>query len=90
MSESDPVCSSAGCVQYLHKKKGLGYKIDYPVPNFGADMDIIDSRASLDKAEKLQSHELDLPNGKWKKSKFVKYPYEDPLDEDAIHHEEFG
>ena len=35
--ESDPICSSAGCVQYLHMKKGLGYKINYPVPNFGAD-----------------------------------------------------
>ena len=82
--ESDPICSSAGCVQYLHKVKGLGYKINYPVPNFGADTDIIDSKASLDLAEKMQQHQLDLPNKKWRKPKFVKYPYEDPLDEDAI------
>merc|ERR1712070_729161 len=27
--ESDPICSSAGCTQYKHKKKGLGYDIDY-------------------------------------------------------------
>jgi hypothetical protein len=51
MEKSDPICSSAGCTQYRHKKKGLGYKINYPVPNFGADKDIIDSKASLDLAE---------------------------------------
>lgn len=84
MMESDPICSSAGCTQYRHKKKGLGYKINYPVPNFGADKDIIDSKASLDLAEQLQQHQLDLPNKKWRKPKVVKYSYNDPLDEDAI------
>jgi len=34
-------------------KKGLGYKINYPVPNFGADSDIIESKASLKLAEEL-------------------------------------
>merc|ERR1719240_2235404 len=57
MTESDPICSSAGCTQYLHLKKDLGYKINYPVPNFGADTDIIDSKASLKLAEEMQQHD---------------------------------
>jgi len=32
----------------------------------------------------MQEHELDLPNKKWRKSKIITYPFEDPLDEDAI------
>jgi hypothetical protein len=84
MTESDPICSSAGCVQFLHKKKDLGYKINYPVPNFGADSDIIDSKASLALAEDLQQHTLDLPNKKWRKPKIVQWSYDDPLEEDAI------
>jgi hypothetical protein len=35
-------------------------------------------------AEELQQHELDLPNKKWRKAKVIPYPYDDPLDEDAI------
>ena len=57
-SESDPICSSAGCTQYKHKKKPLGYKINYPVPNFGVDSDIIDNHASLELAEGMKSHKL--------------------------------
>ena len=81
---SDPICSSAGCVQYLHKHKDLGYKINYPVPNFGEDKDITDSKASLDLAEQQQGHKLDLPNKKWRKPKVVEWSHDDPLDEDAI------
>ena len=84
MVQSDPICSSAGCVQYRHKKKELGYKINYPVPNFGADNDIIDSKASLDLAEKQQGHLLDLPNPKWRKQKVVQWSYDDSLDDDTI------
>merc|ERR1719230_278963 len=54
--ESDPICSSAGCTQYKHKKKGLGYKIDYPVPNFGRDHLINQNHDSLDWAEKHLGH----------------------------------
>jgi len=82
--ESDPICSSAGCTQYKHKKKELGYKINYPVPNFGVDNDILDSKASLDLAEKQQGYKLDLPNPKWKKPKVVDWAWDYPLDEDAI------
>merc|ERR1712224_73648 len=40
-SNSDPICSSAGCTQYLHKHKKLPYPVDYPVPNNGVDHDIL-------------------------------------------------
>ena len=45
--DSDPICSSAGCDQYKHKKKKLGYPINYPVPNFGRDHDLDNTDSSL-------------------------------------------
>merc|ERR1719450_1935319 len=54
--DSDPICSSAGCTQYKHKKKDRGYDIDYPVPNFGRDHDINENYGSLDWAENSLSH----------------------------------
>merc|ERR1711990_1201799 len=64
--ESDPICSSAGCTQYKHKKKKLGYDIDYFVPNFGRDKDINDDFDSIAQAEAMYNHKIDLPNAKWK------------------------
>ena len=61
--ESDPICSSAGCTQYKHAVKGLGYKINYPVPNFGRDHDINDNHESLEWAENSLNHKWT-----WKKS----------------------
>merc|ERR1712037_866523 len=58
--ESDPICSSAGCTQYKHKKKELGYKINYPVPNFGRDHDINDNFASIKTAEGMIGHEFQI------------------------------
>jgi uncharacterized protein (DUF427 family) len=58
--ESDPICSSAGCVQYLHKHKKLPYPIDYPVPNFGVDRDIIDNGVDLKVAEGITGHHWDF------------------------------
>jgi len=45
--DSDPICSSAGCTQYKHKKTPLGYALNYPVPNNGVDRDITDTHASV-------------------------------------------
>merc|ERR1719450_2077926 len=65
--ESDPICSSAGCTQYKHKHKKLGYDIDYFVPHFGTDQEINDNFEDLKVAEKIQGHKLDFwGNGKWK------------------------
>lgn len=38
---SDPVCSSAGCMS----KEKASHPVDYFVPNFGLDRDIIDSQS---------------------------------------------
>lgn len=39
--ESDPICSSSGCDQYLHpESKEAKYPMDYGVPSFGMDRDV--------------------------------------------------
>jgi len=86
---SDPICSSAGCTQYKHKKKPLGYKINYPVPNFGVDTDIIDNHASLELAEGMKSHKLALgteaSKARWHNpAKDVDYNFAPKLDGDII------
>ena len=81
---SDPICNSAGCTQYKHKKKDRGYKIDYFVPHFGADTDINDTKTSLAAAEEIVGHKFDFPNDKWKKGKVVKYDDYPTMDHDVI------
>ena len=54
---SDPVCSSAGCTQYLHPAKKLGYAADYVVPNFGADHDMVSTEAHTAAAEARLGHQ---------------------------------
>jgi len=86
-SHSDPICSSSGCTQYKHKKKERGYKIDYPVPNFGVDTDILDSHASLATSEGALSHKLQLgtkaSKAKWASpAKDVDYNFAPRLDGD--------
>ena len=54
---SDPICGSGGCLKN-HKKKELGYKINYPVPNFGVDTDIISNFNSLNVAEGITQNKL--------------------------------
>lgn len=81
-AESDPICSSAGCTQYQHKKKGLGYKINYPVPNFGRDHLINQNFDSLDLAEKMVGHKWI-----WKKDDKddpVEYNVNKPMDPDIV------
>merc|ERR1719503_165243 len=54
---SDPICSSAGCDQYRHKKKDFPYKINYSVPSFGKDQDLIRQDGSVDLAQGILKHE---------------------------------
>jgi hypothetical protein len=56
--DSDPICSSAGCTQYAHKKTPLGYDIDYPVPNFGPDPDNAATMRSIEIGEAAHGHKL--------------------------------
>lgn len=83
-TESDPICSSAGCTQYKHKKKSLGYDINYFVPHFGTDNEINESKASLATAEAMIGHKFDFPHPKYKKPKAVKYVNAAPFDEDVV------
>ena len=56
-TESDPICSSAGCDQYLHPVAPDAHPVDYFVPNFGVDHEIKDNFNSLGEAEKIRNHE---------------------------------
>ena len=86
--ESDPICSSAGCTQYKHKKAKLGYDIDYPVPNFGADPDMTATMSNIALAEGMHSHKLIMgtpeSKAKWHNvAKDTLYDYNPELDEDV-------
>jgi hypothetical protein len=84
---SDPICSSAGCTQYKHKKKELGYKINYPVPSFGRDNDINDNFASLKLAESMVGEKFMIGHtgDKYKnKAKDTDYNFNPALDGDVI------
>jgi len=85
--ESDPICSSAGCDQYKHKKKDRGYDIDYPVPDLGIDRDIKGHNEDLDLAEKIVGHHLIMgtkeSKEKWANpAKKVDYDFAPKLDID--------
>ena len=54
--QSDPICSSAGCDQYMHPKGPEGHPVDYFVPNLGVDKDILDNHASLETSEEQRKH----------------------------------
>ena len=85
--ESDPICSSAGCTQYKHKKTPLGYPIDYPVVDNGADPDITSVANAIKIAENVHSHKLIMgtpeSKAKWhNKAKDTLYNFAPDLDED--------
>ena len=75
--------------QHKHKKKERGYKIDYFVPNFGVDSEILDNHASLSLSEGALSHTLNLGTkesaAKWKNpAKDVDYNFAPKLDADMV------
>ena len=48
--QSDPICNSAECSQYLHPKRKDAYPINYSVPDFGVDHDIRVTQTNSDAA----------------------------------------
>ena len=85
--ESDPICNSAGCTQYKHKKKDPGYDMDYPVVDNGVDRDIVANHEDLKLAEGMLKHKLimgtDESKEKWKNpAKKTEYDYSPKLDGD--------
>ena len=81
--ESDPICNSAGCTQFLHPKTD-DFKKNYFVPDFGVDKEILQNHNSLKIAEAQLHHEWDFPTGKYSKKGVVKYKMDTPLDEDVL------
>lgn len=82
---SDPICHSAGCTQYRFPKppKKNEYPMDYFVPHFGRDSDIITTFNSLDVAESIRRHRWDLdPDYKKKPDPPVLYNFKEELDDD--------
>jgi hypothetical protein len=60
--KSDPICSSAGCTQYLHpESKAVSWPMNYGVPNFGMDRDISGAFENLEAAEKIVGAKLEFP-----------------------------
>lgn len=89
-SESDPICSSAGCSQYKHKKTPLGYPINYSVPNHGPDPDMVATKKSIEIGEASHSHKLVMgtpeSKAKWHNvAKDTDYNFNPALDEDVVH-----
>ena len=82
--DSDPICNSAGCTQYLHPDSTTAsYPMNYGVPNFGQDRQISDSIMNSAVAEKIVGHKWD-----WKEKKKPKQPQypgaERGLDSDIV------
>lgn len=84
--KSDPVCSSAGCDQYLHPDSKISdWPMNYPVPSFGMDRHIQDSLINIGVAEKIVGH-----TWKWagkelaRKAKNTDYNFNPDLDEDMV------
>jgi len=55
--ESDPICSSSGCTQYLHPKaKAQDRGPEYPISPLGPDEVVSDVQRALAIAEKTYKH----------------------------------
>ena len=78
---SDPITDSTGeYTQYTHPTREKAFKMNYKVPNFGADAEIENVHASIEGAEKSLGF-------KWnpvetEPGKIVEYPHGRPLDAD--------
>jgi len=63
---SDPICPSSGCPE----KKYKGHPVDYPVPDFGVDHDILSTNEHLKNTETKLGHEW-TPKWDEEKEKFI-------------------
>jgi hypothetical protein len=84
---NDPICGSGGCDQYKHKKTPRGYPIDYPVPSFGSDPDIVGTANAISIGEAMHKHKLVMgtpeSKAKWHNpAKDTMYNFAPELDED--------
>ena len=85
---SDPICNSAGCSQYLHSwVPPLGYDVDYHVPSFGPDPDMVGTMKSIEIGEVAHEHKLVMGTAdsaaQWHNvAKDTLYNYDPELDEE--------
>jgi len=54
--KSDPICSSAGYPCQQNRAPKSAYPVDYKVPNFGVDQDIVHTQKHIKDAEKKLGH----------------------------------
>ena len=72
-TQSDPICASSGCHQYLHpdpKEGNNDWPINYPVAHFGMDRDIQGSFEDLAEAERIVGHKWTSMGTKENKEKY--------------------
>jgi len=71
--QSDPICNSSGCDQYLHPKKAEDHPINYAVPDFGVDREIRLTKEHYKAAEEEKGLDFDP-------AKIAPDAYEDEFD----------
>ena len=85
--QSDPICSSAGCTQYKQPDGPKPHPMDYFVPNFGMDHDIVASETDEKIASALVGHNWAFKTPEsWEKyrnrAKDADYNFDPELSED--------
>ena len=86
--QDDPICGGLGCPETLPKPPP-GHPVDYPVPSFGPDPDVVGTLASVDDAEKKYNYKLMLGRGEESKAywhnvaKDTLYNFAPELDDDT-------
>jgi len=94
-SSSDPIGSSVGMTQYMHPAAADSIiepppaVVDYPVPNFGKDPDMVSTLNSIKIGEEMNTHKLVMgtpeSKAKWHNvAKDTLYDYHPVLDRDVI------
>ena len=84
--QSDPICSSAGCTAYKQPEGPPQHPMDYFVPNFGMDHDVLATEANEKVASALVGHAwaFKTPESweKWRnRAKDVDYNFDPALDQ---------
>lgn len=87
--KSDPICSSAGCDQYKHPEPPAGPPMNYPVPNFGQDVDIMSTLNNEKIASKMVGHDWKFKTPEsWERyrnpAKDTMYNFAPKLDHDVV------
>lgn len=85
-TESDPICSSAGCDQYKHPERKDDWDRNYFVPHFGMDRNMQDNFEDLAMAEKIVGHHwVGIDKDKYSNpARDVDYNFAPALDSDMI------